>query len=113
MVDEPESWHVRVVAGNDSNKPSTGEYRVWDADTGETLLEGAFSTKANENHELGRIRVSLGEQKLFLIQWKSETGNGANHYLHGYPGFSLEMYRNWLPKIAGLLSDFVAVDIGK
>ena len=38
MVDEPQDWRVRVVVGNDSREDASGHYRVWDADSGETLL---------------------------------------------------------------------------
>ena len=45
MVDEPKDWHCRVVVGNDSREDASGHYRVWDADSGETLLEGDYSAE--------------------------------------------------------------------
>ena len=45
MVDEPQDWRVRVVAGNDSRGDARGHYRVWDADSGETLLEGDYAVE--------------------------------------------------------------------
>ena len=58
MVDEPENWHVRITAGNDSREPATGSFRIWDADSNETLLEGRFYVEANGNSEIGKIRIS-------------------------------------------------------
>jgi len=113
MVDEPKDWHVRVVVGNDSVEDSSGHYRVWDADSGETLLEGDYVSKANENLELGRIPVFYSDKRLFLIEWTANGKRYANHYLQGMPPFSLAQYRSWLPKIAALENDFDAAKVGK
>ncbi|MDH7571030.1 MAG: glycoside hydrolase family 2, partial [Armatimonadota bacterium] len=113
MVDEPEAWHVRVVAGNDSRQPAEGDFRVWDADTGQTLLAGEFHTAANTNSELGRIRVSHGEQRLFLMQWETGGRTYGNHYLLGKPPVSLPRYRAWLPHIAALPDGFAAEDVAR
>jgi beta-mannosidase len=113
MVDEPKNWHCRVVAGNDSREDASGHYRVWDADSGETLLEGDYATKANENLELGTIPVFHSGKRLFLIEWTANGRKYANHYLQGLPPFSLDQYRSWLPKIAALENGFDAASIGK
>ena len=113
MVDEPESWHVRVVAGNDSRRPAAGPFRVWDADTGETLLEGEFHTDANANRELGRIRISHGEHRLFLLQWSVDGEQGGNHYLLGKPPVPFDRYRAWLQAIAALPGGFDAKAAGE
>jgi len=113
MVDEPKNWHCRVVAGNDSREDAGGHYRIWDADSGETLLEGDYATKANENLDLGTIPVFHSGKRLFLIEWTANGKNYANHYLQGMPPFSLAQYRSWLPKIAALQNDFDAASIGK
>ena len=113
MVDEPKDWHCRVVVGDDSRVDASGHYRVWDADSGETLLEGDYAVKANENLEVGRIPVFHSGKRLFLIEWTANGRKGANHYLQGMPPFSLEQYRSWLPKIAGLQNDFEAANVGK
>jgi beta-mannosidase len=106
MMDEPESWHVKVVAGNDSREDKFVDYKIWDADSGEVMLQGSALTKANENRVLGGIRISNGEQKLFLMQWHLDGKTYGNHYLHGYPAFSLEQYKKWLTAIAALQNDF-------
>ncbi|NLC56301.1 MAG: glycoside hydrolase family 2 [Armatimonadetes bacterium] len=113
MVDEPESWHVRVVAGNDSRQPASGPYRIWDADTGETLMQGEFHTEANANQELGRLRISHGHQRLFLIQWELAGKTYGNHYLLGKPPISFEQYRRWLKAIAALPEGFDAEAVAR
>jgi beta-mannosidase len=113
MVDEPKEWHSRVVVGNDSREDAAGHYRVWDADSGETLLEGDYQTKANENLDLGTIPVFHSGKRLFLIEWTANGKKYANHYLQGFPPFSLEQYKSWLSKIAALQNDFDAASVGK
>jgi beta-mannosidase len=112
MLDEPENWHVNVVAGNDSLKDYKGQYRIWDADTDQTLQEGRFHVKANENRILGAIRVSRSDKKLLLVEWSVNGEKYGNHYLLGTPPFSLDIYRKWLHKIAGLQGDFDENKIG-
>ena len=89
MVDEPKNWHCRVVVGDDSREDASGHYRVWDADSGETLLEGDYAVKANENLELGQIPVFHSGKRLFLIEWTANGKKYANHYLQGMPPFPL------------------------
>jgi len=113
IVDEPEDWHVNVFACNDTLKIAEGRYEIWDADTGEILLDGEFRAKANENTMLGRIPVFASEQRLFLIRWETGAGAGGSHYLLGVPAFSLERYKGWLKHIAAVMDDFNAESIGK
>ena len=96
MFSEPQSWHIGLVAGNDSLRPRDGRYRVWDAGSNETVLEGEFAVPANENKALGRVRVSGGEQRLFLMEWESNGETGRSHYLHGTPPFALGWLRDGL-----------------
>ena len=114
MIDEPERWQVQVVTvGNDTRTDSRGTYRVRDADSGETLLSGAFGSRANSNASLGAIRVSRSDQRLFLIDWSIEGVTYGNHYLLGTPPFSLERYRGWLVEIAKLPSGFDVASVGR
>jgi beta-mannosidase len=113
MVDEPKDWYCRVVVGNDSREDATGHYRVWDADSGETLLEGNYAAKANENLEVGQVPVFHSDKRLFLMEWTANGKKYANHYLQGSPPFSPAQYRSWLAKIAAVQGDFRAEDVGK
>jgi beta-mannosidase len=113
MVDEPKDWRCRVVVGDDSREDATGHYRVWNADSGGTLLEGDYSVKANENSELGQIPVFHSGKRLFLIEWTANGKKYSNHYLQGMPPYSLSQYKVWLTKIAALEEGFDAASIGK
>ncbi len=114
MFSEPESWHIRLMAGNDTFGEKKGAYAVRDADTGETVLKGSFTARANETVEVAPLRISHGDQRLFLIEWTLEDGTrGANHYVLGKPPLSFERYKAWLPKIAQLDGSFDAEQIGK
>lgn len=113
MMTEPEAWHMRLVAGNDSRQVFTGEYRVWDADTDETLPTGTYSSAANTNIELGAVRVSRSDQRLYLMEWRVGDNIYGNHHLLGTPPFSFARYRGWLPKIAALSPSFPEARIGR
>jgi beta-mannosidase len=113
MVDEPENWQVRVVMGNDSCQDSSGHYKVWDADSGVTLLEGDYASKANENVEVGKLPVYHSDKKLFLMEWTTGGKRYVNHYLLGSPSFTLAQYRAWLPKIAALQNEFDPSKVGE
>jgi hypothetical protein len=68
---------------------------------------------ANTNGQLGRIRVSRGEQRLLLLEWESQHGPGGNHYVLAAPPLSLERYRAWLPRVAALPLGFDAQTVGR
>ena len=112
MVDEPKDWTVRIVMGNDSRQDAGGHYRVWDADTDATLIEGDYASKANENLEVGKLPVFHSDKKLFLMEWTAGGKRFTNHYLLGLPAFSLAQYRAWLKKIAALDGSFDAAKVG-
>jgi hypothetical protein len=47
------------------------------------------------------------------MEWTVDGIEGGNHYLHGFPPFSLEQYKGWLNKIAVLPNGFDADTVGK
>ena len=113
MIREPESWHADVVVSNDSREEREGSLRVVDADTRDVVFESDFRIGANANRTIGRLGVSRGAQRLFLITWRYGREEGANHYLLGTPPFPLERYRHWLPAIAQLDGSFEAADVAR
>ncbi len=113
IVGEPESWYSRVTGCNDSREPARGRFRIWDADSGQTALEGVLDLPANANAALGQIRAPRGVQKLFLIEWEADGIRGVNHYLLGTPPFDLDRYRRWLPALAALDGSFDAARVGQ
>lgn len=113
MFDEIDRWNIRLHASNDTLNPKSGSYRVWDADSRETLLDGTFEVPANECCVIDSLRVSHGQQKLLLIEWESQGVRGVNHYLMGRPPFDLEQYKKWLRQIAQLDDSFKSEDVGR
>jgi len=99
MLDELEAWSHRVVLGNDSREGGTVQYRLIDADTNEVLLEGERESPANENIELGEIRVFAGQQRMILIEWTYGGKRYTNHYMTGFPSFRAEDARRWYARL--------------
>ncbi|MDR2686540.1 MAG: hypothetical protein LBB75_02215 [Oscillospiraceae bacterium] len=112
IVAEPQDWHVRLLACNDTLRALEGAYRLWDADTGETLLSGEFNAPANETTQLARLRLDSTAQRLFLVEWQAGGVRGVNHYLYGHPPFGPARYRAWLEQIARLDGSFEAAGVG-
>ena len=74
---------------------------------GETVADGRVPlVPANQNWQVARIRTYASDQRLYLIEWEVDGQTFGNHYLAGYPPFSLERYRAWLPAIAALPRPF-------
>lgn len=113
MMDEPRSWNCRVIVGNDSLRAALGVYSILDANTKTILMEGKFKVEANTNFEIGKIRVSHSEHRLFLIEWSIDRIRYGNHYLLGRPSLSFERYKSWLAQIARLPVSFDVDKIGK
>ncbi|HOX38462.1 MAG TPA: glycoside hydrolase family 2 TIM barrel-domain containing protein [Candidatus Brocadiia bacterium] len=110
MISEPDSWHVRLSACNDSRKDAEGKYRVWDSDSGKTLAEGEFRVGANSNRQLAAIRCSRGDQRLYIIEWTIAGQTFGNHYMLGTPPIDFTTYMRWLEIIAALPPGF---DLGE
>jgi beta-mannosidase len=107
IVGEPgPGKYLPVVASNDTQGPVNARFRVWDADSGETVAEGARAVPANQNWQVARIRTYASDQRLYLIEWAVNGQPFGNHYLGGRPPFSLARYRAWLPSIAALPRPF-------
>jgi len=113
IVTEPQGWHVRLLACNDTLQTLRGAYRLWDADSGETLLSGKFTAPVNGNAELGRLRAENAAHRLFLMEWEVNGERGVNHYLYGRPPFDPARYRGWLAQIAALDGSFHDKQVGK
>ena len=94
--------YLPVVASNDSRAEARISFRVWEADSGETIIQDTFKIPANQNWQVGMIRTYASQQCLYLIEWEINEEKFGNHYLAGTPPFSLMGYINWLSAIASL-----------
>lgn len=95
VLREPENWQQEVVACNDMRDDIALSYTVKDADTEEVVATGAGVAEGDAVTLLGRIPLSMGEKRLYLLDWRAESGSGRNHYLAGNPPFDLRQYREW------------------
>lgn len=90
--------HNTLYACNDTMENVSGTFRVFDVDTGETLLKGDFNAPKNATSAIGKVYTEYCERKMLKIEWNVNGVRGFNHYLCGYPPFSLEKYAEWMKK---------------
>ena len=96
-ADEITSWRLPIVACNDTLEAVSGRVKVSDAESGEILLEGAFSVEPNTSTRVSSIPIFYSEQRFLIIEWETNDGEcGRNHYLCGYPAISFARYKSFL-----------------
>ncbi|MBQ8551531.1 MAG: glycoside hydrolase family 2 [Clostridia bacterium] len=100
MIDEPRSWWTNVVLSNDSLEEFDVTYEVTDADDGSVVLAGETHIDKNINKVIGKLNVSTGDHKMFVIKYTYGDVTEYNHYVLGYPPFDLERYKKWLAVLA-------------
>ena len=98
MFDEPAAWHIRLCAVNGTLAARELDYEVIDLDTDAVVLSGHCRAEANSSVTAGKLQMSSGEQKMYLIRWSGEA-NGVNHYTLGRAPFAPERYLEWLDKL--------------
>jgi len=99
MFREPQAWVQTLVAANATLEGSEVKFSVTDVETGETLLSGQKHLGPNQCLELGGVPFSMGDKKMYLIEWEDRLGKGVNHYLAGLPPFDLAWYRKLIAKV--------------
>ena len=102
MLKEPVDWGQTLIAVNSTLESSELNFLVKDIESEEIFLSGSKTLEANKGTELGRIPFSMGDKRIYLIEWKDRLGKAKNHYLAGLPPFDLTWYRRVMGK-AGLL----------
>ena len=100
MMAEPRSWNCNVVIGSDSMESHDVAWEITDADAGIVVSSGKTNVPANSNKQVGAVRVSTGDQKLFVIRYTYGGVTEYNHYILGTPAFDVETYRRWLAILA-------------
>ncbi|MCK5739330.1 hypothetical protein KAH55_09115, partial [bacterium] len=105
--------YLPVIISNDSRESVDVTYRVWENDSDQALAEGQLHVPANENWQVSALRTYASDQKLYLIEWTLNGKTFGNHYISGFPAFSLDRYREWLKKIARLPRAFAVEKIAK
>ena len=97
MADELRSWTSRIVACNDTLVEKRGKFRIYDVVEKRTRVEKDFVAAPNCVTDLVRIPLNYSDHRLLIFTWELEDGTtGMNHYLAGFPSFSLAQYLEWL-----------------
>ncbi len=96
MIDEMKDWNYTLVATNDTLKPQSGKYKVYDVLNKKTYAEGEFTVEANQNEILTKIRMMYTDKAFLVIAWEIDGKKYYNHYLCGFPEFDFSTYKNWL-----------------
>lgn len=93
---EMQNWGLPIYACNDTLSAKNGRLTVTDAESGEVLYEGDFTAAANTSTGLTRLPIYYSEQRILLFTWEIDGERGWNHFMCGYPPFSLARYRRFL-----------------
>ena len=92
-----------MIAANDTLEPVQGSYKIWEAQSRETVTAGSFDIAGNSNKKLADIEISKTQAQMFIIEYEIKGGKFGNHYLAGNVPFDLEKYsRDWLKIICNL-----------
>ncbi|MBW7866159.1 MAG: glycoside hydrolase family 2 [Candidatus Hydrogenedens sp.] len=95
-----------VVVCNDTRTDCGVAFRVWDADTGETLCGDTVNVPAGANWQTALIPAPRSGCRLLLAEWRVDGEAFGGHGLLGGPPLDLAQYRARLPLIAALPRPF-------
>ena len=98
IADEISGWGLPIMLCNDTLTEKRGRLTVKDIMTDELLFEGDFTAPANASTRLTKLPIYFSEHRMLVFEWETEDGRGVNHYLCGYPPFSLDDYLKAMKK---------------
>ena len=90
---ELNDWHLPIYACNDTMTKREGHLLVKDAFTDEVIHECDFKAEVNTSTLIARLPLYYSERRMLLLEWVENGQSGFNHYVCGYPPFSLEEYK--------------------
>jgi beta-mannosidase len=96
MFSEPEAWCIRLHGINDHQREIRLHYTVTDLETQQCCLTGDAILPADSSCELAALRVSLGKQQIFRIDYSYDGRKCFNHYLLAAPPVDKNLYKKWL-----------------
>ncbi len=99
---ECEGWVYPFVIANCSLTDAHVIYTVTDGDTGETLCAGEAFAPANRNTRVRGLELPVSEKRLLLIDYTVNGRRQQNHYITGFPPYSVETLRRWAEILQGL-----------
>jgi beta-mannosidase len=96
LLEEPTCDNQRLLACNDTREDVRVGYKVRDVDGDKVVLAGQGVAKADSVTSLGEIPFAEDQHRLYVIDWRTQYGESANHYLAGRRPFDLQQYLQWL-----------------
>jgi len=100
-ADEISHWNMKFYACNDTLTEKKGTFRIIAVRSGDVLHEGEFTAPANTSTCIAELPVFYSQHRMTLIEWEIDGEKGFNHYLCGFPPFSMDTYTTLMKK-AGL-----------
>lgn len=97
-ADEISNWQLPIVACNDTLREISGELKIIDAESSELLLKCDFTSPANTSTMIAALPIFYSEHRFFILEWRTDDGEGRNHYVCGYPPLSFDRYKSFLEK---------------
>ena len=98
IADEISGWGLPIMLCNDTLAEKKGRLTVKDVMTDEILFEGGFTAPANTSTRLTKLPLYFSEHRMLIFEWEADGERGFNHYLCGFPPFSLENYLKAMKK---------------
>ncbi|MBR5140606.1 MAG: glycoside hydrolase family 2 [Clostridia bacterium] len=95
---EISSWELPIYACNDTLSEKVGHLLIKDAISEEILYDGSFTAKENASTKIVNLPIYYSEHRVLIFEWDCEGLRGFNHYLCGYPPFSLSFYKSVMKK---------------
>jgi len=99
MFSEMAHWNYGIVVTNDTLRDVKVEYKVTDLSCDKVVLTGAATIAANGIKTVGNVGAYYSDQKMYRIDYTVNGEQKTNHYLAGFPPFSLEQYKAWMQKM--------------
>ena len=108
FMTELEEWHHGIVVDNPTAQAVNVTVSVRSARSGDVVHEGHVALEPQSQAVSGVYRSLPGKKELYILEWQTDDGQGANHYISGYPPFDLEEYAEWLRTISAITPAFDA-----
>jgi beta-mannosidase len=97
-ADELTNWGLPIYACNDTMEKKCGRLTVTDTSSGEIIYEGDFTAEINTATQIAKLPIYYSDKKVLIFEWRVDGERGFNHYLVGYPPFSLKDYTEIIKK---------------
>lgn len=92
IAGELRHWKLPIYACNDTMKERNGHVLIYDAQTKEQLYDADFSVGVNTSALIAELPIFYSDKRVLIMEWSVDGEQGFNHYVCGYPPFSLEEY---------------------